>query len=198
MRNKEEIHSTREKMVAIVAQQDRYQVGFDSLYSQGVMDRDIRHAIASYVRSLHTFDCKLDRNTHGEKETFTSLEIEGFNLFMGKAVCGTCHFAPVSNGIVPPHYKETELENLGVPVWQGAFGATIDPDLGRGAVFGVPSREFFFKTPTLRNVALTKPYLHNGVYKELAQVFDFYNRGGGIGIGIDDERQTLPADALDL
>lgn len=56
----------------------------------------------------------------------------------------------------------------------------------------------FFKTPTVRNAGKTAPYMHNGVYTTLEDVMDFYNRGGGIGIGIHNEYQTLPPDPLDL
>ncbi len=55
-----------------------------------------------------------------------------------------------------------------------------------------------FKTPTLRNIAQTAPYMHNGVFTTLEEVVDFYNKGGGIGTGINVENQTLPSDALNL
>lgn len=55
-----------------------------------------------------------------------------------------------------------------------------------------------FKTPTLRNVALTAPYMHNGTYKTLEDVLDFYDGGGGEGIGVDLPNLTLPADSLHL
>ena len=56
----------------------------------------------------------------------------------------------------------------------------------------------FFKTPTIRNIEKTDPYMHNGVYKTLEEVIDFYNRGGGIGLGMKLEFQTLPSDKLNL
>ena len=61
-----------------------------------------------------------------------------------------------------------------------------------------PLHLYAFKTPTVRNVALTAPYMHNGVYATLEQVVDFYNRGGGADIGIRLANQTLPADSLGL
>jgi len=61
----------------------------------------------------------------------------------------------------------------------------------------VPNK-YAFRTPSLRNVALTAPYMHNGAYPTLESVVDFYNRGGGAGIGIRLDNQTLPPDPLHL
>jgi cytochrome c peroxidase len=57
---------------------------------------------------------------------------------------------------------------------------------------------YAFKTPTVRHSARTAPYMHNGVYRTLEQVIDFYNRGGGQGLGFDLPNQTLPPDSLHL
>ena len=64
--------------------------------------------------------------------------------------------------------------------------------------FKTPERKHFFKTSTIRNINKTAPYMHNGVYNTLEEVIDFYNRGGGSGIGIDQPLQTLPSDKLNL
>jgi cytochrome c peroxidase len=58
--------------------------------------------------------------------------------------------------------------------------------------------KYAFKTPTIRNIELTAPYMHNGVFKTLEEVVDFYNEGGGSGLGFDLENQTLPVDKLQL
>ena len=60
----------------------------------------------------------------------------------------------------------------------------------------VPIHLHAFKTPSLRNAALTPPYMHNGVYRTLDQVVDFYDRGGGAGIGIELPNQTLSPERL--
>jgi cytochrome c peroxidase len=74
----------------------------------------------------------------------------------------------------------------------------LDPDSGRGGVDRMDIHLFSFKVPTLRNVSRTAPYMHNGVYPTLEQVVDFYNRGGGAGIGATVPGQTLPDTPLDL
>ena len=116
---------------------------------------------------------------------------------MGKAKCATCHFAPVFNGTVPPNFTETEFELLGVPK-SNKLPAMVDTDLGRFDVFKTPERKHFFKTPTVRNISKTAPYMHNGVYYDLEEVMDFYNNGGGSGLGLEFEYQTLRSDSLKL
>ena len=162
----------------------------------------ISDALACYITSLHGFNSPFDRYVRGETASIDPAVARGFNLFMGKAACGTCHFAPVFNGTVPPLYQESESEVLGVPATKDTILAQIDPDLGRMASSRPEDEAYFyafsFKTPTVRNIALTGPYMHNGVYHTLEEVMDFYNRGGGAGIGIELEHQTLPPDPLNL
>ena len=74
----------------------------------------------------------------------------------------------------------------------------LDPDLGRYQVAKMDIHQYAFKTTTVRNVEYTAPYMHNGVYKDLNQVLDFYNKGGGIGHGYEVPNQTLPSDSLNL
>jgi cytochrome c peroxidase len=196
--NHDEFNLPMDSIVNRVLQNPTYKAAIDSLYGSKRIDFNIRHAIASYVRSLNGFDSKFDKNIVGIASSLTAQEKQGFNLFMGKAACATCHFPPLFNGTVPPHYKDTELELLGVPGTNDTINAVISDDLGRYNVFGTDQRKHFFKTPTVRNINVTGPYMHNGVYKTLEDVVDFYNRGGGKGIGIYEEFQTLPFDELNL
>ncbi|WAC02268.1 cytochrome-c peroxidase [Lacinutrix neustonica] len=153
-------------------------------------------AISSYISTLNGFNSKFDRNIRGEENTFTAEETLGLNLFMGKALCATCHFMPLTNGTVPPFFKETEREVIGTP--KTADNKTLDDDLGFYWKYQEPLHKGLFKTPTLRNVALTAPYMHNGVYSTLEEVLNFYNLGGGSGMGFDLKYQTLPFSALNL
>lgn len=117
---------------------------------------------------------------------------------MGKAQCGTCHFPPTFSGLVPPLYNDNDSEIIGVP--SHSTSKRLDPDIGRAGVYKYSStiHNHAFKTPGIRNIAKTSPYMHNGVYTSLQQVVDFYNNGGGIGLGIKLSNQTLPANALNL
>jgi len=89
-------------------------------------------------------------------------------------------------------------EVLGVPSKPDTVAAVIDSDPGRFGLYQYPQYRYAFKTPTVRNISKTAPYMHNGVYKTLEQVLDFYNRGGGAGIGIQLDNQTLSGDPLNL
>ncbi len=196
IKNENEFHSDLKTVMEVVKSNSSYVEDFKALYGK-VDDGAIRNAIANYVRSLSTFNSKFDRNINGLENTLTQNEINGFNLFNGKAKCATCHFAPVFNGTVPPNYKESELEAIGVP--NGTLrGTRISDDLGRYHLFNVEERKHFFKTPTVRNVSKTAPYMHNGVYGTLEEVMTFYKNGGGAGLGIELEHQTLPTDSLKL
>lgn len=158
----------------------------------------IQHALASYIRSLAPFSSRFDKYMQGDKTQLNSEEKTGFNLFMGKAKCGSCHFAPLFNGTQSPLFTKSEAEVLGVPAQPDTTNAKIDPDPGRFMLNPYPQYKHAFKTTTLRNIAKTAPYMHNGVYKTLEEVLDFYNRGGGAGIGIHLDNQTLAADPLHL
>ena len=157
---------------------------------------DIIKAISAYVATLNGFDSKFDKNMRDIERSFTKEEQLGMNLFMGKALCATCHFMPLTNGTVPPFLSETEREVIGVP--ETAENTTLDNDLGYYATFEEKLHKGMFKTPTVRNAALTAPYMHNGVYQTLEEVMDFYNKGGGGGLGFDLDHQTLPFDNLNL
>ncbi|MEM9921345.1 MAG: cytochrome c peroxidase, partial [Bacteroidota bacterium] len=154
----------------------------------------LNDAMASYVASLSSFNSPFDKYMRQEIGTIDLNVHKGFNLFMGKGACGTCHFAPTFNGTVPPRFEESETEILGVPKTKD--NKELDVDMGRYAsgrpIDKAPFYQFSFRTPTVRNIELTAPYMHNGVYETLEEVMDFYNKGGGAGMGIDVPHQTLP------
>jgi cytochrome c peroxidase len=155
-------------------------------------------AVAAYVRSLQGLNSRFDRAIRGDTAAITPSERRGFNLFMGKAACATCHFAPIFGGTAPPAYLEAEPEVIGVPAAAVTKGTIVDRDPGVFAISRAPLHRHAFKTPTVRNIALTAPYMHNGVFRTLEEVVDFYDRGGGNGIGMRLPNQTLPAERLRL
>jgi cytochrome c peroxidase len=195
------------KIAERLSQSTRYKQLFAEAFpneprSATIAGQQVSQALTAYVTQLVALDSPFDQYVKGTTGVIDSSVVRGFNLFMGKAACGTCHFAPIFNGTVPPVYVESESEVLGVPATAAEQGAAVDPDLGRYANQKPRDQASFFrysfKTPTVRNVALTAPYMHNGVYQTLEQVVDFYNKGGGKGFGIDLPHQTLPFDNLSL
>lgn len=175
-----------------------FQEAFPKVPGNAIDGYTLNKALADYVRSLVAFNSPFDQYMRGEKTEISEEVKRGFNLFMGKAQCGTCHFAPVFNGTVPPHFIETEAEVLGVTATADFTNPALDEDLGRYNLRRSPIYRNSFKTSTVRNAALTAPYMHNGVYKSLEEVMDFYNKGGGGGLGLDVPNQTLSSDPLNL
>jgi cytochrome c peroxidase len=157
---------------------------------------EVMNAIGSYIRSLVFLNSRFDEYMRGDKSKMNTDEINGFNLFMGRAKCATCHYMPLFNGTFPPRFGKIEAEVIGVP--KSIRENIIDQDMGRYVVVKVESLKHAFKTPTVRNAELTSPYMHNGVFNTLDQVMDFYNKGGGAGLGMKIKNQTLPFDSLSL
>ena len=159
-------------------------------------------ALTSYIISLRSFNSEFDQFVRGERMTISPKVKDGFNLFMGKANCGTCHYTPLFSGLVPPVYRESESEVIGV--LEKPLQRKVDSDKGRGVnkVFheDLYIYQHAFKTVSVRNAAVTAPYFHNGAYKTLDQVIDFYDHGGAAGIGLGNElpNQTLAPDSLHL
>ncbi len=151
-------------------------------------------AITFYYSDFSYYYSHFDYAMEKKKELNEEAK-RGFNIFMSKAQCGTCHFVPQFNGVKPP-YVGSEFEVLGVP--QDTTFTGLSPDKGRYEIN--PANETFdaFRTGTIRNAQFTKPYMHNGVFKTLEQVIDFYDAGGGVGKGLKVPNQTLSSDSLKL
>lgn len=198
--SKEEMHGSMVVAAKRLWQNKTYRQLFTATYPiknrTSIDTLEVMNAIGSYVRSLAALNSRFDAYMRGNRAAMNQEEINGFNLFMGKAKCGTCHYMPLFNGTFPPRFVKTESEVIGVP--QSASAKVIDDDLGRYNTVQTPSFNHAFKVSTVRNASRTAPYMHNGVFTTLEQVMDFYNKGGGTGLGIKIDNQTLPTDKLDL
>jgi len=194
-----EMHGRMEESAQKLMKSEAYRALFKDAFGQDtITKRQIQAALATYIRSLSGLNARFDQYMRGDTTALPADAITGFNLFMGKAKCGTCHFMPLFNGLVPPDYVETESEVLGVPKTKDSLHAELDSDPGKFNFTRSVVHKYAFKIPTLRNIELTAPYMHNGVFSTLEQVMDFYNRGGGRGLKIAPENQTLPFDKLGL
>ncbi len=202
--SEKEFNTTFFEITSRLAKSNEYKKRFETcfpMYPQPIGKQTIAFAMAAYVGSLNSFNSTFDRYVRNETNNLPEQVKLGFNIFMGKAACGTCHFAPVFNGTVPPYYNESETEVLGVPENPYIKEVVLDKDEGRIKGKLKESVDFYrysFKTPTVRNTALTAPYMHNGAYRTLDDVIDFYNHGGGAGMGLHVPYQTLSPDSLNL
>ncbi|MBA2612493.1 MAG: cytochrome C peroxidase [Bacteroidetes bacterium] len=145
---------------------------------------------AKFSKYYSSFDMAMNNN-----EAMNEPAKKGFNVFMSKAQCATCHFVPQFNGVKPP-YVGSEFEVLGVP--KDINFNYLSPDSGRFRINPATEMANAFRTGTIRNAAKTMPYMHNGVFRNLDQVIDFYDAGGGIGKGLKINNQTLSSDSLHL
>ena len=201
--NADEFNTAYNAILKKLNDDKEYAAKFKAVFGKGDITRDkFSKALASYVMSLRSFNSSFDKYIRGESSALSQEVKNGFNLFMGKANCATCHFAPTFAGLVPPLYNENETEILGVLADSNAKSPRLDADEGRWSN-AIQSEyawiyEKSFKTSTVRNTGLTAPYFHNGAYSTLEEVVDFYNNGGGGGLGLNVTNQTLAADPLNL
>lgn len=199
--NKLEFNTSYAEILNKLNSNKTYSTKFKTIFKKKTITReDFTKALASYVLSLKSFNSSFDQYVRGETSKIETSVANGFNLFTGKANCATCHFSPTFSGLVPPLYIENESEILGV--FSNPTSKELDEDEGRynNGILYEKSWIFekSFKTVTVRNANETAPYFHNGTYATLDDVLEFYNQGGGEGMGISTRNQTLGSDKLNL
>ena len=177
-----EYKTTLQNLLKVTPQEK--EITFDHLASA------ITYYYGKFSKSQATFDKAMNKEVELREG-----EVRGFNLFMSKAQCATCHFVPQFNGVKPP-YVGSEFEVLGVPL--DTNYKNLSKDVGRYGVNPAFETRGAFRTGSLRNSDKTKPYMHNGVFTSMEQVIEFYNGGGGAGRGLTVPNQTLSSDSLGL
>lgn len=199
LKNPVEMNGDDETIVHRLQNDDRYKKTFSTAFpGSGVNSKNVATAIAAYLKTLSPFDSPFDNYLKGDKKAMSKEQVNGFNLFMGKALCGTCHVAPLFNGLTAPLYDRTTLEVIGTTSNIDFKNPQPDTDSGRYATYPIEFYMRSFKTPGLRNVTQTAPYMHNGAFPNLESVLEFYNKGGGKGLGLKVFNQTLSSDSLRL
>lgn len=198
--SKKEFNTDYTEICSKLNQSEEYKELFKKAYNDNrITPNRVSQALAAFVRSIRSFNSPFDQMIRGEVKTNVQVK-RGFNLFMGKANCSTCHFAPTFAGNVPPYFNEMESEVLGLT--KTPEFKELDDDLGRFKIYVQDNKndalKRAFKTPTIRNIELTSPYMHHGSFESLNQVVEFYNFGGGQGMGLPLDNQTLPPDSLNL
>ena len=144
----------------------------------GVSEADLSRALASYVRSILSGDAPFDRFVNGDRKALTAEQQAGLQIFRGKGNCTACH--------VGPTFSDERFHNTGVAWRDGRLH-----DEGRAGVTSLEADRGAFKTPTLREVARTAPYMHDGSLVTLDDVINYYDRGGNPNVGLDPELRPL-------
>jgi cytochrome c peroxidase len=172
-----EMGETLENVVRKLNAIPEYREQFRTVFGTDVTTDGIAKAIAAYERTIVSEPSPYDRYLKGDKTAMSPAAIRGMDLFNGKAHCTLCHGGPA--------FSDQSFHNLGVGFKDGKM-----KDVGRIAVTKNKKDMGAFKTPGLRNIEETHPYLHDGSEKTLMEVVDFYDKGGNVNPDLD--RLMLP------
>ena len=200
---------------------DEYQGLFIQSFSKGPDMLTIGQAIASYQRSLNSANSPFDRWFFGKQADSVSTSVkQGYALFTGKAGCSGCHLIDKSFAL----FTDNQMHNTGIgfknsmqkmpdkqkiqiapgvfiAVDQQQLDTVSEPkanDLGRYEITLNPEDRWKYKTPSLRNIALTAPYMHNGSLSTLTEVIEFYNQGGVVNNMLDSRIKPLSLSTAEM
>lgn len=195
-------------VVARVSAIPEYQQTFQRVFgSAGITIETIAKAIAAYERTQLSGNSQFDRFITGDEAAITEAQKRGWKLFSGKAKCIECH----SFSIASPFFTDFKFHNTGIGMTNSGSEVLAGrarqisrqdnaadlahkadfSELGRFLVTRQTADIAAFKTPTLRDVELTRPYMHNGAFKTLLDVVKFYNEGGEKNLYLDKKIQPL-------
>ena len=144
----------------------------------------IAQAIASYERTVVSGNSPYDRYQAGQKDALSASAVRGMDIFNNKANCKVCHAGF--------NFTDESYHNLGVGM------TAAKPDLGRSEISKVATDKGAFKTPTLRDVAHTAPYMHDGSEATLRATVEFYNKGGNPNPTLSKEIKPLSLSAQEI
>jgi len=161
-----EMHNTWPNASAEIEADETYVMMFEQAFGTSSVDSTlVTKALAQFIRTLISGESKFDRHLRGEA-TLTASELSGFNVFMdeSRGDCFHCHGNPNN-----PLWTDNIFHNNGLDA--------VITDRGRGDVTGDPRDFGLFKSPSLRNLAFTAPYMHDGRFATLDEVIDHYSEG---------------------
>jgi cytochrome c peroxidase len=199
-----------------LAQVPEYVTRFNDVFgTEYPLFSDALNAVATYQRTINSQNVPFDAFLDGDQTAITDEALRGYELFTGKANCIACHNGSLisddsyHNTGVPSHpgFEDNALNQITFRYEQWAKGVTEEDynnathDLGLYYVTKQPADAGKFRTPGLRDVCYTAPYMHNGYFSTLEDVAAFYNNGGGVDPNKDPQLETLnltPAELTDL
>lgn len=183
IQNPIEMTMSLDAVVAKLNKIDGYKQQFQKVFGTDVNSVGIAKAIAAYERTVLSGNAPYDKFQAGDKKALSDEAQRGMKLFFGKARCSACHTGP--------NFSDNGYHNLGVGM------DAKEPDIGREAVSKLVGDRGAFKTPTLREIAKTAPYMHDGSLKTLADVVDYYNKAGIANEWLDEELVPLNLSAAE-
>jgi cytochrome c peroxidase len=154
-----------------------YKRQFQEVFGKPATAGDVARAIAAFERTLLAAEAPYDRFRSGNKVALSDSAQRGLKLFFGKAHCAACH--------VGPNFTDNAFHNIGVGM------QNQNPDPGRQVISNLLGDRGTFKTPSLRDVARTSPYMHDGSLNTLDEVVKWYNNGGSKNPQLDEEIYPL-------
>lgn len=154
-----------------------YRQQFQKVFGTPVTKEGIAQAIAAFERTILSGDAPFDRFKAGDKTALSEEAQRGMKVFFNKAHCSACHSGH--------NFSDGAFHNIGVGM------EAEKPDLGRYEISKLEGDKGAFKTPTLREIARTAPYMHDGRFKTLEEVVDYYDKGGHPNPQLDEEMHEL-------
>lgn len=178
IQNPIEMDMTLEEVVTKLNNIQGYRAQFELVFGTAVTAEGIAKSIASFERTILSGDAPFDRFRHNnDQEALSTAAYRGMDIFFNKAHCSACHTGP--------NFTDGGFHNVGIGMDQD------NVDIGRQAISGQAGDRGSFKTPTLREIARTSPYMHDGSLTTLEDVIDYYNRGGYKNDQLDEEMRPL-------
>jgi len=150
-----------------------YKKQFQAVFQSDATPDAVAKAIAAFERTVLSGDAPYDRYQEGDKSALTKPAERGMELFFGKARCSACHSGP--------NFSDAAFHNIGVGMDKK------EPDEGRKVVSKLEGDRGAFKTPGLRDIDKSAPYMHDGSQKTLEEVVEHYNKGGIPNPQLDEE-----------
>lgn len=170
----DEMNLSLEHMIRNLTQITAYRAQFEQAFGSGEISTErVAQALAAFQRTLNTTNSAFDRYLAGDRSAMSPEAVRGLKLFEGKANCMACHDGP--------NFTDNSFHNIGLG----------DKDAGRAKVVKDTKLTGAFKTPGLRNVALTAPYMHDGSLATLEDVMRHYNKGGKKSPHLDQQMKPL-------
>jgi len=173
IQNPIEMNMKLDQVVERLNKIEGYKQQFQKVFNTDVTGEGIAKAIAAFERTVLSGDAPYDRFKAGDKTALSDAAQRGMKVFFNKANCSACHTSS--------NFSDGAFHNIGIGM------SAKEPDLGRFVHTKLPGDRGAFRTPTLREIARTGPYMHDGSMKTLEEIVDWYNKGGHPNPQLDEE-----------